>query len=304
MELQRLEIFLAIVSRGSVSAAAGQVHLTQPAVSRNLKLLEESLGVELFERRGRKMVLTPSGRALIPMAKEILGRVEAAIKATSEAAERRYFDLKLGTVDSVATYLLPRLTGPLGERFPELAIKIVTGRTRELLERLEADELDVVIAAWTGKPPSGRWRWLGPYAYHYFGRRDRFPLLCEVTGEEGLGDYPIIELEAMPGQPSLIQERSRSFAVAQSLASVKALVLGGFGVGGLLGFMLTEAEEALLHRAAVPHDAACGLYLVGAEGRREAMDLAIEDAAVEILREAFGAGRAAGEPPRGHLAEG
>jgi len=72
MNLDRLRLFLQIVDSGSMSAAARAVHLTQPALSRTLRLLEQEVGVALFERRGRALVLTAGGRALVPRARALL----------------------------------------------------------------------------------------------------------------------------------------------------------------------------------------------------------------------------------------
>ena len=66
MNLERLELFLKIVDTGSVSGAGREANLTQPAVSRSLKLLEEEIGSDLFDRQGRGLLLTAAGRALIP----------------------------------------------------------------------------------------------------------------------------------------------------------------------------------------------------------------------------------------------
>ncbi len=109
MDLDRLRVFLQIVDSGSMSAAARVVHLTQPALSRTLKLLEDEVGVQLFDRRGRALVLTAGGRALVPRGRALLAESERVAREVGRSAQRSYFDVRLGTVDSVATYLLPEL---------------------------------------------------------------------------------------------------------------------------------------------------------------------------------------------------
>src|SRR2546430_343915 len=104
MDLDRLNLFLKIVDLGSMSEAARAVHLTQPALSRSLRQLEEEVGAELFDRRGRHLVLTAAGRALVPRARALLAASEQARIEVSRSAERAYFDVRLGTVDSVATF--------------------------------------------------------------------------------------------------------------------------------------------------------------------------------------------------------
>lgn len=284
MHLERLEQFLAVVDTGTVTQAARQVHLTQPALSRNLKLLEEELGAALFERRGRRLALTPAGRALVPHARALLEQAQGLERAIHEVATRHYFDLRLGTVDSVATHLFPGVIGPLHRDWPKLQLKFRTGRTADLLARLSRNELDMAIVAWKGKPPGERVTRVGPYLRRYRGRIDRFAALYEATTEADVQRFPIIEIEAQPGQPTLIPEDATTFATCGSLASVKALVLGGFGVGALLDFMLTPSEDALLTSAQVPPEPDCYLYVLGAPGRSGERAEAIEQTVVDALR--------------------
>src|SRR5690606_29112739 len=103
-----------------------------------------------------RMVPTSLARALEPRARSLLTQLEATKRELAGVVERRYFDLRLGTVDSIATWLLPRLVIPLRSRYPELALKLFTARTAELLRRLEQGELDVAIVAWSGEPPAAR----------------------------------------------------------------------------------------------------------------------------------------------------
>ena len=76
MDFDRLKMFVAIVEEGSLTGAAKRLEITQPAVSRSLKLLEENLGVELFERVGRGLQITAGGRALLARAQEVLDQLE------------------------------------------------------------------------------------------------------------------------------------------------------------------------------------------------------------------------------------
>jgi LysR family hydrogen peroxide-inducible transcriptional activator len=264
MNLERLRLFLQIVDSGSMSAAARAVHLTQPALSRALKLFEEEIGVALFARRGRALVLTPGGRAMVPRGRALLADSDRVAREVGRSAERAYFDLRLGTVDSVATYLLPRVVPALRRAFPDLAIKLSTARTASLLGRARSGDLDVVIVAHSGPPPGVVARKLGSYRLQFVGRRDRYPRLADVRTDAELRTFPIVEIDPGHGEPQLIPEDAQSYAVASNVATVKALVLAGFGIGEIPDFMLAPAEIATLAAAAVPHDPDCGLYLVTA----------------------------------------
>lgn len=287
MNLDRLTVFVKIVEAGTMSAAAGLVHLTQPALSRNLKLLEEELGAELFERRGRGLVLTAAGRALLPRARALLAQASTVAKEVERVVGRRYFDVRIGTVDSVATFLFPDVVDPLRGAWPELGIKFATGRTADLLRRVSADELDLVIVAWSGEPPVARATPVGPYDLRFWGRADRFPELGSATTEAELARFPIVQLESLAGQPTMIPDDAHTWALANSLASVKALVLAGFGVGALLGFMLGPEERRRLVVSRVVHDPDCRLWVCASPHWVSAAELAIEASLTSALTQAL-----------------
>ncbi len=288
MNLERLRLFVNIVDAGSMSAAARAVHLTQPALSRNLKQLEEELDVPLFARQGRGLVLTPAGRALVPRARQLLLATEAMAREVQRSGERDYFDVRFGTVDSVATFLVPHLIAPLAKRFPELAIRFATSRTAMLLERIRTNRIDVAVVAHSGPPPDCRWRRVARYDLQFYGRRDRFSSLAKARTIGELRQFPVVEIEPPPGDHAAEPEQSQSYATASNVATVKALVLAGFGVGDLPAFMLTSEERALLVAAAVPHDPDCGLYVVAAAEWSGDMERRIEACIGDTLEAVLG----------------
>lgn len=266
MDFERLKMFVAIVEEGSLTGAAKRLHITQPAVSRSLKLLEEHLGVELFERVGRGLQITAAGRALLLRAHEVIAQLERVEREVVRAAQYELFNLRLGTTDSVAAHLLPHVIAPLKRDFPELTMQWSSMRSAELLQAVRDGAFDVVIVAAINAPADPHVRRLGAYSMGYYGRRDHFPTLSTMTHERELAPaFPLIELQALPGQPTLIQEHTASFARVGSLATVKSLVMAGFGVGALLDFMLSPAEREILVRAPLVHDPDCGLFLVTGE---------------------------------------
>jgi DNA-binding transcriptional LysR family regulator len=262
MNLERLQLFLKIVDTGSVSGAGREANLTQPAVSRSLKLLEEDIGSDLFDRQGRGLLLTAAGRALIPAARQLVQEAERARLQVQRAAKDAYFDLRLGTVDSVGTHVLPACLDALVRRHPDLKLKLWTARTQSLLERVERGSLDLALVAYS-QPPTERAVRVGNYGLKYYGHRDRFPELGSLTSEVELRRLPVVEIEALPGQPSAIHADADAFAVMQNLSAVKAFVLAGLGVGQLLPFMLSSPERATLCCAEkIQHDPDCGVYAV------------------------------------------
>jgi len=292
MNLERLELFLKIVDTGTVSGAGREANLTQPAVSRSLKLLEEEIGVDLFDRQGRGLLLTAAGRALIPCARQLVRDSERAKLQVQRAAEDAYFDLRVGAVDSLGTHVLPGCLSWLQAQHSDLKLKLWMGRTQSLLERVERGTLDLAFVAYSG-PPSERAVRVGTYGLKYYGQRPRFAALATLTSELELRQLPVVEIEALPGQPSLIHPDADAFAVTQNLSAVKALVLAGLGVGQLLPFMLNDDERAALVCAEqLQHDPDCGIYAVPSFRTLSKQETSIHQALMDrvsaLLNEATG----------------
>lgn len=265
MDLDRLRLFLQIVDSGTMSAASRAVHLTQPALSRTLAQLEASLGTPLFDRRGRGLTLTPAGRALEPKARALLAEAERVAREVSRAAERDYTDLRLGTIDSAATYLMPELVPLLYRAYPGLALRFSSARSGVLLERVRSAELDLALVAHSGPPPGVVSEAVAPYRLQFVGRKDRYPALAKVTRTADLLSFPIVEIEPGHGEPGMRPKDSLSYAITGNVHACKALILSGFGVGDLPHFVLTPAERKQVVAARIAHDTSCRLYLVVAE---------------------------------------
>ncbi|MEO6603536.1 MAG: LysR family transcriptional regulator [Polyangiaceae bacterium] len=284
MNLERLQLFLKIVDTGSVSAAGREAHLTQPAVSRSLKLLEGDIGEPLFDRQGRGLLLTAAGRALIPNARQLLRDSERARVQVQRAAKDGFFDLRVGAVDSIGTHILPACVANLASQHADLKLKLWMGRTQSLLERVESGTLDLAIVAYSG-PPSERATRVGNYGLKYYGLRPRFANLGQFQSEAELRQCPVVEIEALAGQPSNIRDDADAFAIVQNLSAVKALVLAGVGVGQLLPFMLSKEERARLNCAdGLQHDPDCGIYAVRSFRVLSTQEIAVQEQLVDELK--------------------
>jgi DNA-binding transcriptional LysR family regulator len=285
MELRRLRIFKAVVESGSATAAADEVNLTQPAVSRNLKKLEEQIEADLFERVDGALKLTPAGRALLPRANKMLNAAQKAELAVRDAKDQDYYDLRIGMVDSIGTYLFPDVVSPLREALPELEIKLWTARTNELLERLDDGELDAAVIAYSGPPPVDQHVRIGRYDLQYYGLAEEYPELSEIEDVSGLDSYPIVQLKPIDGSPTMVDNDTQTFGLTDSIHTVKGLIMKGFGVGALLHYMLNEEERQKLVRARIPHDPDCAVYVVGS-GRITEGDR-LWDTFIEVMKEQY-----------------
>lgn len=147
--LRQLRIFEAVARLGSISRAAAEVHLTQPAVSMQVKQLEDQLGLQLVEQIGKRMCLTEAGHELRAHAGRIAGQV-----VDLRAAMEQFRDVDRGfirlSVVSTANYFLPRLIAEFSESHPGVRISLQVANRESVLEALAENRTDLAI---TGQPP-------------------------------------------------------------------------------------------------------------------------------------------------------
>jgi DNA-binding transcriptional LysR family regulator len=148
-----LRAFADVIERGSFSAAAEHLNLTQPAVSLQVKQLEQRLGLRLIERVGRRVTPTAAGTELLAHVRRIEGAIADALEAMADHATGVTGRVRLGTGATVCTYQLPPVLKDLRRRFPSLEVVVSTGNTNHLLKALEENALDVGLVT---LPASGR----------------------------------------------------------------------------------------------------------------------------------------------------
>ena len=154
MSIRHLRTLLAIAERGSFAAAARDVHLTESAVSMQMKALEAELGVSLFDRTTRPPALTDAARALVPQAADLIAGYERlARRETDDGLVQGH--LRLGAVPSVITGILPGAIAALRRRHPGVHVEIAMALSAELVERVERRALDAAIVSELGRVPDG-----------------------------------------------------------------------------------------------------------------------------------------------------
>ena len=133
MNLHHLAIFHGVARAGSVNAAARLLHTSQPAISRELRILEERLGMPLFDRLPRGMRLTEAGQMLLGFAERIFGLDEAAERAMRELADLEGGQLAIGASNTIGTYLLPAALAAFHGRHPKVNLHLEVANTQEIL---------------------------------------------------------------------------------------------------------------------------------------------------------------------------
>ncbi len=151
INLRKLRIFQAVANSGNFTRAAEELYMSQPAVTQNIHGLEQSLGVPLFERLGRRIDLTPAGQALLPYVSRIDALLEEAVATTREAGGLASRTLRLGAGDTVATYILPDLIRTFSKRRPHATLHLVVGNTERVMAAILENEVEVAI--WARQEP-------------------------------------------------------------------------------------------------------------------------------------------------------
>mgnify|MGYP001812896483 FL=1 len=124
MDTQNLQAFVLVAETGSFSHAAEKLHLTQPAVSKRVALLEDQLQTELFDRIGRNISLTEAGRALLPHAKQVQQDLQLAVRSVRDLDGEVGGELRLATSHHIGLHRLPPLLSYFSKAFPEVQIDI------------------------------------------------------------------------------------------------------------------------------------------------------------------------------------
>jgi len=134
MNLHHLAIFHAIAETGSISAATLRMHVSQPALSRELKAFEARLGVVLFERQPRGMRLTDPGKVLHGYSTRLFAVADSAQAAMRDFADARAGQLSIGASNTIGTYVLPRYIAHYRRAFPGIGISLFVGNTEQVAQ--------------------------------------------------------------------------------------------------------------------------------------------------------------------------
>lgn len=144
MKLQQLLYFEAVCRLGSVSKAAAELSVSQPAISASIRELENEFSVPLFLRVGKSMQLTQEGHTFLKLSRELLDRAENTTQIMHDLAKNRNH-LRLGMSPMIAAIYLPRILKNFSTQFPEVELTVVEDGIYTLQKKMESRELDIVL---------------------------------------------------------------------------------------------------------------------------------------------------------------
>lgn len=145
MNIDSLKMFCLVADEGSISKAARLNFVSQPAVTRQIRQLEEQYGANLFERTAGKLTLSEAGKILYPYAKEIVEYSKRSFEAIQEITANQETVLNVGASSTIGEYLLPGLLGDFSKSYPNLKFSLSIGNTPSILSKLENNEIDIAF---------------------------------------------------------------------------------------------------------------------------------------------------------------
>ena len=257
MKLQQLKYLLAIVDNGlNITAAADRLYTSQPGVSKQLKLLEEELGLQLFNRKGKSLErITCAGEKVIDRARVIMHEVDNIRCLANEYYQEEEGTLTIATTHTQARYVLPEVVKKFRELYPRVNLILHQGTSEQIADMMGSSEVDFAIA--TGSEnlfgnllliPAYRWdrKILVPHG-HALTDLDR-----ELTLED-LSEHPLVSYVFSFGGESSLKKafaekglRSEIVFTARDADVIKTYVRMGLGVGIVASMAFQEEDNTEL----------------------------------------------------------
>lgn len=263
MTPEQLITFATVAEHGNISHAALALHLSQPAVSGQLKLLQEEFGEPLYQRAGRGVRLTAAGEQLLGHAKRLRDTfVQAkALKDALRGLERG--TLRIGASTTPASYLLPYLIADFRQRYPQVLVTTINGNTADIVA--SSGSLDIALIEGPPGPDLPVGTGVTPWHDDEIVAivPSQHPLAAVEHGQtlQALGAYPLVLRESGSGVRQLVERAFARSGVAMRVGleiagveGVKEAVRAGMGIG-FVSSMSMRHEDAALRRLRVAPEA-------------------------------------------------
>ena len=252
LKLDQLRAFSDVVELGTFSAAAERRHLTQPAVSLQVRQLEKYLGVQLIERSGKRAVPTSAGREVLTHALHIDSAVAALLADTTKYGGSVLTRVRLGTGATACTYLLPSALRDLRHQQPPLEIIVITGNSVDVLKSIDENRLDVGVVTLPAPGRAFDVQSLCEDEIVAVARRDSHAPPAKVT-PSALKHVPLLLYEPAGNTRRLIDRwfrrgglRPKPAMELGSVEAIKRLVAAGLGYGLVPRLALSRDDHRTL----------------------------------------------------------
>ncbi len=255
MKLHQLRYLAAIAQSGlNITAAAQKLHTSQPGVSKQIKLLEDELGFQIFVREGRTLTrITPAGQQVIERALRVLQEVQSIRGLSTELRDEGRGSLSIGTTHTQARYVLPAVIREFRARYPNVRLNLHQGTSEQIAEMVAQDRIDCAIATGSEQRFAGLtllpcYRWSRVVIVpreHPLARLERLTY-------RALANHPIITYTFSFSGPSSLDEAfakagyTPNVAItAQDADVIVTYVRLGLGVGIVAPMAVSEGAEDL-----------------------------------------------------------
>lgn len=246
--LNRLHCFEVVVEEAGFKRATARLHITQPALSYQMKHLEEELGAQLFHRRPGGVTLTDAGRLLFVHAQRVAAAVRAAERAVRELPA--VGEVRIGTVNSIGTYFLPQVLQTMHARHAGAKPIMYRARSDDFIEALLANQVDLAILANPREDRRLRYETLFEERVSLVAGRSH-PFFAQTSLRwEQLKDAPLVAMSQETPTGALIRKHLERLGVAvepvvstEDVETVKRMVEMGIGAA-FLPDMVTERAVA------------------------------------------------------------
>jgi LysR family transcriptional regulator, cys regulon transcriptional activator len=256
LKLQQLRYLVAVAENGlNITAAAQKLHTSQPGVSKQLKLLEEELGFQIFLREGRSLTrMTPVGAQIVERAQRVLHELKSIRRLSDDLKNVSGGQLSIGTTHAQARYVLPDVIRRFRETYPAVRLHLHQGTSEQIAEMMHGDNIDFAIA--TGsynlfpelvKIPCYRWhRSIVVPRDHPLTKEKKITLKV-------LAQYPIITYTFSFTGPSSLNQTFAAAGLEPNVALtardadvIKTYVRLGMGVGIIAPMAIDESDHDLV----------------------------------------------------------
>lgn len=256
LNFHQLHIFYTVSERGSFSAAAQALHMTQPAVTMQVQSLEDYFGTKLLQRSTKRIELTEAGRALMPFAQRSIDLIRDTDLQMSKFTKQLKGRLQLGASLTIGEYILPRLLGPFGQEFPHIAISMKVMNTAQIMDEILNHQLNFgLIEAPVNHPDMHMEAVMSDELKLIVGKGHPLAGSREVELEEVMG-YPIVLREQGSGTRLVMEEQLR--AKKMNVSDMKIVMELG-STGAVKSAVEAGLGISFVSASSVKHEVALGL---------------------------------------------
>jgi DNA-binding transcriptional LysR family regulator len=288
MNFHQLHIFYTVAEKGSFSAAALALHMTQPAVTMQIQSLEDYFGTKLLHRSTKKIELSEAGRTLLPHAKRSVELVRQTDEAMSAFTQKLQGRLQLGASLTIGEYVLPRMLGPFARQYPDISIVMKVMNTTQIMDEILKHQLNFgLIEAPVNHPDmivepvmQDELKLIVPAGHDLAGRgkvnleevmNDPFVLREEGSGTRQVMEGQLKKKKIDPSDMNVVMELG-------STGAVKSAVEAGVGI-------------TMLSPSSVQHELALGLVHIvdirGLEFKRQFYAIHLKSSLLPLSAVAF-----------------